>query len=134
MTCFKAHLNKSSSGPRYVETACGRNIFSTSLITIIQWHYFREMPAEQQCAKCAASKQAAINARRDQARNAALKLETCKLAGQLGWYVLVDEMLDCDIPQFRTEEEARILAGRAYPGAKPCLTTANPDHFSNLPK
>lgn len=54
------HLNKSGNGMA-VRTACGRNILRTPLSA--NWEDFKAMPEGQKCAKCAASKQAALNAR-----------------------------------------------------------------------
>ncbi len=55
------HLNKSGSGMAS-RTACGRNILRTPLSA--KWADFKALPDDQKCAKCAASKQAALNARR----------------------------------------------------------------------
>ena len=60
MTYRQMHLNKSGSGMA-ARTACGRNILRTPLSTT--WAEFKDLPEEQKCAKCAASKQAALNAR-----------------------------------------------------------------------
>jgi hypothetical protein len=43
------------------------------------------------------------------------KIEVAQLAGQLGFYVFVDGMLDADIPASKTAEQAVGLALRAYP-------------------
>lgn len=56
------HLNKSGSGMAS-KTACGRNILRTPMST--DWNGFKNLPTEHQCAKCAASKQAELNAKRD---------------------------------------------------------------------
>ena len=57
---LQMHLNKSGSGMA-ARTACGRNILRTPLST--SWAEFKATPADQRCAKCAESKQAALNAR-----------------------------------------------------------------------
>lgn len=44
-------------------------------------------------------------------------VEVAQLAGQLGWYVFVDGLLDCDIPACGTERDAWYLALQAYPHA-----------------
>lgn len=56
------HLNKSGSGMAS-KTACGRNVVRTPMSA--NWDYFKNLPHDQQCAKCAASKQAELNARTD---------------------------------------------------------------------
>ena len=45
------------------KTACGRNILRTPMSC--GWEGFKLEPASRQCEKCAASKQAELNARRD---------------------------------------------------------------------
>lgn len=59
-TYHQVHLNKSGSGMS-ARTACGRNILRTPLSTT--WAEFKDLPEDQKCAKCAASKQAALNSR-----------------------------------------------------------------------
>ncbi len=54
------HLNKSGSGMAS-RTACGRNILRTPMSA--KWADFKNDP--QQCAKCAASAQAILNAKND---------------------------------------------------------------------
>lgn len=62
MATRQMHLNKSGSGMA-AKTACGRNILRTPMST--NWEEFKKELPEHQCAKCAASKQAAVNARSD---------------------------------------------------------------------
>ena len=54
------HLNKSGSGMT-IKTACGRNILRTPMSA--NWTDFKNEALENQCEKCANSKQAALNAR-----------------------------------------------------------------------
>ncbi len=54
------HLNKSGFGMAS-KTACGRNVIRTPMST--NWEGFKD--ATYQCIKCAESKQAALNLRRD---------------------------------------------------------------------
>lgn len=56
------HLNKSGAGMA-ARTACGRNILRTPMST--NWEGFKAEAAEYRCIKCAASKQAELNTRRD---------------------------------------------------------------------
>lgn len=56
----KMHLNKSGSGMAS-KTACGRNLLRTPMST--GWAEFKTERPEHQCDKCAASAQAALNAR-----------------------------------------------------------------------
>lgn len=56
------HLKKSGSGMAS-NTACGRNILRSPMCC--GWERFKLLPTDQQCEKCAASKQAVLNARRD---------------------------------------------------------------------
>jgi hypothetical protein len=63
------HLNKSGGGMASM-TACGRNILRTPLAT--KWANFKNLPEDQKCMKCAASKQAELNKRAD-ARKGDLK-------------------------------------------------------------
>lgn len=58
----RMHLNKSGSGMA-ARTACGRNILRTPMAC--GWASFKLTPDGQQCEKCAVSKQAELNARRD---------------------------------------------------------------------
>jgi len=58
---LRIHLHKNGSGMA-AKTACGRNILRTQLAT--DWLQFRELPDDQQCLKCAASKQALFNQKR----------------------------------------------------------------------
>ena len=60
MARLQMHLNKSGSGMA-ARTACGRNVIRTPLSA--NWAEFKNLPADQQCAKCAASKQAELNRR-----------------------------------------------------------------------
>ena len=62
MTYRVTHLNKSGFGMAS-ETACGRNVVRTPIST--NWADFKTLPESQQCEKCAASKQAALNAKAD---------------------------------------------------------------------
>lgn len=62
MSYRQMHLDKSGSGMASV-TACGRNILRTPLS--VKWAEFKTLPEDQKCAKCAASKQAALNIRVD---------------------------------------------------------------------
>ena len=55
------HLHRSGSGMSS-RTACGRNILRTPLSCC--WAGFKALPVAQQCEKCAASKQAALNQRK----------------------------------------------------------------------
>jgi len=59
---LQMHLNKAGSGMTSM-TACGRNILRTPLST--SWVEFKVLPEDQKCAKCAASRQAALNSRND---------------------------------------------------------------------
>jgi len=43
------------------------------------------------------------------------RVEVGRLAGQLGWYVFVGGLLDCDIPAHATEIEAICAAQDEYP-------------------
>lgn len=58
----KVHLNKSGRG-MFAETACGRDILRTPLS--VEWNEFKEEPNEYKCVKCAVSKQADLNTRKD---------------------------------------------------------------------
>lgn len=60
MNRLQMHLNKSGSGMS-ARTACGRNIIRTPLSAT--WTEFQKLPEDQKCSKCAASKQAALNAK-----------------------------------------------------------------------
>ena len=62
MAYHQMHLNKSGSGWGS-RTACGRNMLRTPLSCA--WDGFKLTPSDQQCEKCAGSKQAELNARRD---------------------------------------------------------------------
>jgi hypothetical protein len=62
MAIRQMHLNKGGAGMS-AGTACGRNILRTPMST--GWAEFKVTPADQQCAKCAASKQAEVNKRGD---------------------------------------------------------------------
>jgi hypothetical protein len=57
------HLNKSGSGSMAAKTACGRNILQAPMAC--NWAGFKLQPEVKRCVKCVASKQAALNARRD---------------------------------------------------------------------
>jgi hypothetical protein len=54
------HLNKSGAAMT-ARTACGRNILRTPMSC--DWAEFKNLPENQKCEKCAASKQAALNSR-----------------------------------------------------------------------
>ena len=71
------HLNKSGSGMA-ARTACGRNILRNPLSC--GWEGFKLTPDVQQCEKCAASKQAELNARRDADKWIPESLDAWKLA------------------------------------------------------
>ena len=60
------------------------------------------------------------------------KIETGKLAGQLGWYVFWNGLLDCDVPASKTEYGAVRRACKEY-GLSPSqiVTTKHPEHYSN---
>lgn len=62
MTTRQMHLNKNGNGMA-ARTACGRNILRTPMSC--GWEGFKMEPTNRQCEKCAASKQAALNSRRD---------------------------------------------------------------------
>ena len=62
MAYRQMHLNKAGSGFA-AKTACGRNVLRTPVSC--GWAGFKLTPEGQQCEKCAASKQAELNARRD---------------------------------------------------------------------
>ena len=62
MAARVTHLNKSGSGWAS-KTACGRGLLRTPIST--DWEGFKNEAAKYQCVKCAASKQAELNARRD---------------------------------------------------------------------
>lgn len=55
MTHRQMHLSKGQPGMA-ARTACGRNVLRTPMST--NWAAFSSLPADYQCAKCAASKQA----------------------------------------------------------------------------
>lgn len=59
------HLKKSGSGMSSM-TACGRNILRTPMA--LGWAGFSATPVAQRCAKCHASKHAAVNARMAKAK------------------------------------------------------------------
>jgi len=56
------HLSKSGSGWSSM-TACGRNILRTPMSA--EWSEYKQVPVEERCAKCEASKQAALNRKMD---------------------------------------------------------------------
>jgi len=58
-----------------------------------------------------------------------MKIETVKLAGYSQWGILVNGMLDCDIPLSNTEKEASILGAEAYPNDE-VITSADSRHYS----
>jgi len=58
----KMHLNKGGTGMAS-RTACGRNVLRTPMSTT--WTEFKQERPEHQCDKCAASQQAALNARKE---------------------------------------------------------------------
>lgn len=61
MATRQMHLNKGPSGMAS-RTACGRNILRTPMST--DWAGFMAEGSQYRCIKCAASKQAEVNARR----------------------------------------------------------------------
>lgn len=81
MAFRKMHLDKSGSGMSF-KTACGRNTMRTP--TSADWDYFKALPHDQQCAKCAASKQAELNARMDAKKEAQL-IEAWQPEDQDAW-------------------------------------------------
>ncbi|MBY0262950.1 MAG: hypothetical protein K2Q20_11435 [Phycisphaerales bacterium] len=58
MSFRQIHLNKTNGG-----TACGRSPIRTPIS--VAWEAFKKVPTEQKCERCAASKQAALNARNE---------------------------------------------------------------------
>jgi hypothetical protein len=62
MAFHQMHLHKSGAGMSS-RTACGRNTMRTPLSC--GWEGFKLTPQEQQCERCASSKQAELNQRRD---------------------------------------------------------------------
>lgn len=60
MKSRQMHLDKGPGGMA-ARTACGRNILRTPMST--NWAEFKATPDSQKCVKCAASKQAEVNAR-----------------------------------------------------------------------
>lgn len=62
MAFRQTHLDKGGNGMA-ARTACGRNILRTPIST--GWADFKATPANQQCEKCAASKQADLNRRKE---------------------------------------------------------------------
>ena len=58
----QTHLNKSGSGFA-AKTACGRNILRAPMSC--GWAGFKLLPESLHCSKCADSKQASLNAKRD---------------------------------------------------------------------
>lgn len=60
MASRQMHLDKGPSGMAS-RTACGRNILRTPMST--NWAGFLEEPQQFRCIKCAASKQAEVNAK-----------------------------------------------------------------------
>lgn len=56
------HLDKGPKGMA-ARTACGRNILRTAMST--HWEGFKSEPIQYRCIKCAASKQAEVNAKMD---------------------------------------------------------------------
>lgn len=69
MAYHQMHLNKNGTGMASM-TACGRNILRTPMCT--DWEGFKKTTKDVQCAKCAASKQAALNTRVDAQKAAAV--------------------------------------------------------------
>jgi len=61
MTFHQMHLNKGGTGMAS-RTACGRNILRTPMSC--GWAGFKVTPVARQCVKCAASKLAALHARK----------------------------------------------------------------------
>lgn len=60
MATRQMHLDKGPKGMA-ARTACGRDILRTPMST--EWTGFISEPAQFRCIKCAASKQAEVNAR-----------------------------------------------------------------------
>ena len=60
MATRQMHLKKGGSGMA-TKTACGRNVIRTPMSC--GWEQFAALPADARCDKCAASKQAELNAR-----------------------------------------------------------------------
>lgn len=57
-------------------------------------------------------------------------IETFKCATGSGWGILVDRLVNCDIPYARTEQGAVENCLKVYPWA--CvITTDYPQHYSN---
>ncbi len=77
------HLNKSGSGMAS-KTACGRNVLRTPMST--NWENFKNQPEGHQCEKCAASKQAALNAKMDAKKSPVAPVAEEKLV-TIGCYV-----------------------------------------------
>jgi hypothetical protein len=61
---MQLHLNKSGVGMTS-KTACGRNILRTPISAA--WAEFNAAPEHKKCEKCANSKQAALNSRKQTA-------------------------------------------------------------------
>lgn len=61
-----------------------------------------------------------------------MKIETVCLAGQHSqpWGVLVDGLLDTNIPRCQFEKAAVFMALLSYPGCT-VHTTQSPEHYSN---
>jgi hypothetical protein len=62
MAYHQMHLIRSGSGMA-TKSACGRNVLRLPLAT--NWEGFKATPEFNRCEKCAASKQAELNTRRD---------------------------------------------------------------------
>ena len=62
MSYRQMHLDKSGSGMA-ARTACGPTILRTRLW--VNWPEFKILQPDEQCAKCAATRQADINKRYD---------------------------------------------------------------------
>lgn len=64
-----------------------------------------------------------------------MKIETVLLAGQHThpWGILVDNLLDTDIPQCKYEKAAVLFALVKYPG-ETVYSTESPEHYSNQPR
>ncbi len=62
-----------------------------------------------------------------------MKIETICLPGQHTnpWGIIVDDMLDVDIPLCKHEKAAALYALVKYPGAT-VYTTSSPEHYSNI--
>jgi hypothetical protein len=95
---LQMHLNKSGYGMSSM-TACGRNILRTPLST--NWEGFKKLDASQRCAKCDASKQAAVNAKMDARKEPAITFEPVSEEEQ-------ERLLDNECKAIREGRSARV--------------------------